>query len=129
MDDFRLIHRHCHQKHAYDLEQQIRTIHFRCRFSTYLQLSLPYFYLPQFDIQNGKEWPRACVLFWLPLELGERIERLGLAVHRVFRLKSGGFGGGNANRTNLVLLKIAITERSGQKANQFEHVCNVQRGN
>lgn len=39
--------------------------------------------------------------FWLPLELGERIELLGLAVHRVFRLKSGGFDGENANGTNI----------------------------
>ena len=65
--------------------------------------------------------------FWLPLELGEQIERLGLAVQRVFRLKSGGFNGGNVNGTNLVLSRAAITKRSGKKANQFEHVCN-QRG-
>lgn len=66
--------------------------------------------------------------FWLPLELGERIERLGLAVQRVFRLKSGEFNRGNANGTNLVLSRAAITKRNGQKANQFEHVCNIQRG-
>ena len=68
-----------------------------------------------------------CVL-WLPLELGERIERLGLAVQRVFGLKSGGFDGGIANGTNLVLSRAAIGKRSGQKANQFKHVCNIQRG-
>jgi hypothetical protein len=62
------------------------------------------------------------------LELGERIEQLGLAVQRVFRLKSGGFDGGIANETNLVLSRAAIGKRSGQKANQFEHVCNIQRG-
>lgn len=45
--------------------------------------------------------------FWLPLELDERIKRLGLAVQRVFRLKSGGFDGGNANEINLVLLRAA----------------------
>jgi len=43
--------------------------------------------------------------FWLPLELGEQIERLGLAVQRVFRLRSGGFDGGIANGTNLMLSK------------------------
>jgi len=32
------------------------------RVSIVPSVSLPYFYLPQFDIQNGKEWPRACVL-------------------------------------------------------------------
>jgi hypothetical protein len=47
---FPSICRYCYQEHAYILEQQIRTIHFRCRFLIYLQLSLPYFYLPQFDI-------------------------------------------------------------------------------
>jgi hypothetical protein len=62
--------------------------------------------------------------FCLPLELGERIERLGLVVQRVFRLKSGGFDGGNANGTNLVLSRV--TKRRGQKVNRFEHVCNVQ---
>ncbi len=44
----------------------------------------------------------------------------------MFRLKSGGFDGGNANGTNLVLSRAAITKRSGQKANQFERVYNVQ---
>jgi hypothetical protein len=46
----------------------------------------------------------------------------------MFRLKSGGGDGGNANGTNLVLPRAAITKRSGQKANQFEHVYNAQRG-
>jgi hypothetical protein len=50
--------------------------------------------------------------FWLPLELNERIERLGLAVQRVFHLKSGGFDRGNANRTNLVLLRAARKQTS-----------------
>jgi hypothetical protein len=45
--------------------------------------------------------------FWLPLELDEQNERLGLAVQRVFRLKSGGFDGGNANGTNLMLSRAA----------------------
>jgi len=45
--------------------------------------------------------------FWLPLELNERIERLGLTVHIVLRLKSGGFDGGNANGTNIVLSRVA----------------------
>jgi hypothetical protein len=43
----------------------------------------------------------------------------------MFRLKSGGLDRENANGTNLVLSRAAITKRSEKKANQFELVYNV----
>jgi hypothetical protein len=67
-------------------------------------------------------------IFWLPLVLSEQIERLVLEGQRGFLLQNGGFEGGSANRTNLVLSRAAIMKRSGQRANQFENVWNVQRG-
>jgi hypothetical protein len=65
-------------------------------------------------------------IFWLPLALSERIEWLGLESQGVFLLQNGGFAGGNGNFTNCVLSRAAITKRSGQRANQFKHVWNVQ---
>jgi hypothetical protein len=48
-------------------------------------------------------------IFWLPLASSERIERLGSEDQRVFLLQNGGFDEGNANRTNCVLSRAAIT--------------------
>jgi hypothetical protein len=44
MENRRLIHRHYQQERAYDL-----------------QLSLPYFYLPQLENLNGKKWSQVRV--------------------------------------------------------------------
>jgi hypothetical protein len=55
--------------------------------------------------------------FWLPLDLDER---LGLAVQSVFRLEGGRFDKYKWNKSRAL--------KGSQKANQFEHVCNVQRG-
>jgi hypothetical protein len=70
----------------------------------------------------------AAGIFWLPLALSERIERLGSEGQRVLPLQNGGFDEGSANRTNCVLSRAAITKRSGQRENQFERVWDVQRG-
>jgi hypothetical protein len=58
--------------------------------------------------------------FWLPLELDGRIEQLGLAVQRVFRLKIGRFDRGNINGINLVLSRAARKQTSLS-------MCSVQR--
>ena len=54
--------------------------------------------------------------------LSEQIERLGSEGQGVLLLQNDGFDRGNANRTNCVPSRAAIVKRSGQRANQFEHV-------
>ena len=50
-------------------------------------------------------------VFWL--FVNEGIDRLALTGPKIFLLQSGGFDGGSANRTNFVLPRAAIIERSG----------------
>jgi hypothetical protein len=63
--------------------------------------------------------------FWLLVSEG--IDRLVLAGQKVLLLQNGGFDGGNVNRTNFVLLSVAITKQSGQR-NPVKDMWNIQQG-
>jgi hypothetical protein len=67
-------------------------------------------------------------IFWLPLVLSERIERLVLAGQRVLLLQNSGLDGGSVNETNFVLSRAAITIRREQRKYQSENVWYFQRG-
>jgi hypothetical protein len=80
MEDFCLIHRYCHQEHAYDLEQQNQNDSLSVQvFNIPSALAAVFLSAPIRHPERERLAASLCA-FWLSLELGERIERLGLAV-------------------------------------------------